>query len=104
MEAMEKTSPSAAQASLTGIAFMAIGAWFVFVGTGAPRIAPAKDIPLWMVTLFGAAFIFAGAAMFLRYRFLGGMPSDVDSGVAGPLASPCPLALLQERPHILIAL
>jgi hypothetical protein len=74
---------TARQACATGILFMAFGAWLVVVGTGAPHIAPSKDIPLWMVGLCGAMFTFAGGAMFVRYRYLGASDSGDDAALTG---------------------
>jgi hypothetical protein len=75
---------SVRQASITGIALMAFGAWLVFVGTGVPHIAPAKGIPLWMVGLAGTMFGCGGGAMFVRYHYLGGSSSDAETAVTGP--------------------
>jgi hypothetical protein len=59
------------QASITGVAFIALGAWLIFAGTGRPHIVPARGVPLWMVSLAGAMFTCGGGAMLLRYRGAG---------------------------------
>jgi hypothetical protein len=78
-----RTAMTAGQASVAGIVFMVFGAWLLFVGTGVPHIAPAKGVPLGMVSLFGAMFACAGGATFVRYRYLGALPSDANSGMTG---------------------
>ena len=100
-----RTVVSPRQASITGIAFMAAGAWLIFVGTGVPHIAPAKDVPLWMVALCGVAFMCAGGAMFIRYRYLGALPSGEGPDMAGsPFARSIQLGLAQAAVGCLCAM
>jgi dienelactone hydrolase len=84
---------TASQGFLTGIVFMAFGAYLLFIGTGAARIAPAKDVPLWMVTMFGITLTSAGGAMVLRYRYLGAFASRPDSA-GSPLVRAADLVLV----------
>jgi len=51
---------------MAGLILVLFGVWAAAIGMNIVHVAPSKDIPRWIVGVVGAAFAFAGVAVFFR--------------------------------------